>query len=266
MRITNSNLVANGRFGNQVYQYLFLKVYARRHGLTVETPDWVGNQLFGLNDPRISTDFCQVIESKATTQSYSRQTNKVFVNRDFLGWFQIHTSHHRGDEEFIRSLFKPTPAVERELAPAINFLRSRGQTLIAIHLRRGDFGSGPFIISPAQWYVTWLRENWARLNNPVIFIASDSLDQVLPAFAEFHPLTMRDLNLNFSIQAADFYPEFYILSQADISLLSNSTFSTATALLNERASEFYRPDFENKTLKSFDPWNTESFESWHRAE
>ena len=43
-----------GRFGNQFFQYAFLRHYARRHGLAVQTPPWIGQELFDCSDPPIA--------------------------------------------------------------------------------------------------------------------------------------------------------------------------------------------------------------------
>jgi hypothetical protein len=40
-----------GKFGNQLIQYAFLRIYAHRHGLGVETPRWVGQKIYGFSDP-----------------------------------------------------------------------------------------------------------------------------------------------------------------------------------------------------------------------
>ena len=50
-RISMSTLGRMGRFGNQIFQYGFLRLYGRIHGLQVEVPDWVGRWLFDLDDP-----------------------------------------------------------------------------------------------------------------------------------------------------------------------------------------------------------------------
>ena len=62
------------------------------------------------------------------------------------------------------------------------------------------------------------------LDDPVVFIASDSLAKVLPDFAEFHPETSESLGMKLNIEGADFYPDHYVLSNANVVLLSNSSF------------------------------------------
>lgn len=60
--ISASTLRKRGRFGNQVFQYAFLKIYSQRHQLRLETPDWIGKFLFGCNDPSLSCQFPPVFE------------------------------------------------------------------------------------------------------------------------------------------------------------------------------------------------------------
>lgn len=264
-RITMSYLGKIGRFGNQVFQYIFLKTYAKRHHLETEAPKWIGNELFGANDPEISTYFCEARETVDLIHSYEKKNQKVFVNVDLNGYFLYHTSVHKKDQAYIRKLFEPTAEFKSQLNPLISQLKTRGNTLVSIHLRRGDFGKPPFVISPASWYVTWLKALWPTLDHPVLFLASDDLNLVLPDFADFNPVTIRDLKFSFSlIKSADYYPEFYILTQSDVLAVSNSTFSTAAALLNEKGKLFYRPDFAKKIMVPFDPWDTWPMESWHK--
>lgn len=42
-----STLGRNGRFGNQVFQYAFLRIYAHRHGLEVRVPEWIDHAALG---------------------------------------------------------------------------------------------------------------------------------------------------------------------------------------------------------------------------
>jgi hypothetical protein len=43
-----------GRFGNQLFQYAFLKLYSLRNGLRIQVPAWQGEKLFGFSDGRPS--------------------------------------------------------------------------------------------------------------------------------------------------------------------------------------------------------------------
>ncbi len=257
-RISFTGLGIMGRFGNQLLQYIFINVYAKRHGLTIETPEWAGSRLFGIQDPGISECFCKQGDNQTTLNSYIKATNDSFPNVDFNGFFQFNTIHHASDKQHILELFQPVPELKQVVDLGVRQLYAIGDTIVAIHLRRGDFGPPPWIISPTKWYVEWLDSIWPTLKNPVLFVASDDLDNVLPDFSKFNPITLR--NLSIEVLGADYYPEHYILSQADQLAISNSTFSSTAAMLNQTAKGFYRPDFNQKKLVEYDPWNSLPFD------
>lgn len=52
--LTMSSLGQLGRFGNQLFQYAFLRICARNSGARVECPPWIGQTLFGHKDALIS--------------------------------------------------------------------------------------------------------------------------------------------------------------------------------------------------------------------
>lgn len=95
----------------------------------------------------------------------------------------------------------------------------------------------------------------------MLFLRSDELERVLPAFAKFAPVTCNDLSIVLPepLQAmnAEFYIDFFMLSQCDVVGISNSIFSFAACLLNERGQQFFRPcwDFSTKFVQ-FDPWDS----------
>ena len=47
--VTMSNFGHNGRIGNQLFQYTFLSLVARRQSAQLQLPVWSGSALFGLN-------------------------------------------------------------------------------------------------------------------------------------------------------------------------------------------------------------------------
>ncbi|GGA40202.1 hypothetical protein CYANOKiyG1_58420 [Okeania sp. KiyG1] len=255
--ITMSTLGKNGRFANQLFQYAFLKIYAREHNFRVETPVWIGQTLFGHNDPPISKQL-PVLQEITNDLAIAKvpHASEPFKNVDFWGYFQYNTKFYAPHKEYFRALFKPVTEIENRMQQAMHQLRSRGKTIIGIHLRRSDYGYRHFFVSPSEWYKEWLRGLWETLEEPVLFIASDELEKVLGDFAEYNPVTSKQLGVEFS--QAEFYPDFYILSQCDIVGISNSSFSFAACMLNEKGKLFFRPHLPSKKLIPFDPWSSET--------
>jgi hypothetical protein len=98
---------------------------------------------------------------------------------DLLGWFQFHTRHYRPHRAFFRSLFQPLPEIRQVLISAWARLRQRGNTVVGVHLRRGDRLNIPLNtnewVAPARLYTEWLERIWPSLDRPVLFLASDSI-------------------------------------------------------------------------------------------
>jgi hypothetical protein len=257
--VTQSTLGINGRFGNQIFQYAFQRILAAQRGMGIQTPDWIGQELFGHRDPPM-TALGLPICAEGRDFPEAEFPEGLFAGAgtrfDLYGFFQFHTKYYAPHRDFFRSLFRPVPAVEEPLKCALLRLRRPGRTLVGIHARRGDFNelNGMFFIAPSEWYLQFLREIWPTLNDPLLYIASDEPDKVVADFAEFNPVTTADLGV--PMPQAAFYPDFYLLTQCDVLGISNSTYSFAAAMLNEKAAVFRRPDLYEKKLVPFDPWNS----------
>jgi FkbM family methyltransferase len=257
--ITMSTLGRNGRFANQFFQYAFLKIYAKEHNLRLETSPWIGQYLFGHTDLPISNSL-PVVGSPTDplpnlAGSLLPGASTPYKNVEFWGYFQYHTRFYAPHKSYLQSLFKPTLALTAKLQGGLDQLRSKGKTLVGLHLRRGDYGYDHFFIAPTQWYLDWLEGFWETLDDPILFIASDEPETVVQDFADYHPITAKDLNIE--LPEASFYPDFYILSQCDGAAISNSSFSFAACMVNERGKFFFRPHRLTQKLIPFDPWNSE---------
>lgn len=252
-----STLGSNGRFANQIFQYAFLNIYAKQHQLKLQTSEWIGQYLFGHQDPVVSRELPQVKDPYSEIDDLAKaiKDNSItpYTNVDFWGYFQYHTSSYAPHKEYFRSLFQPVPKVKIKLHQAAQSLQDKGKTLVGLHLRRGDYGYNEFFLSPNEWYKAWLQEIWCSLEQPILFIASDEIDEVIDDFREYNPITSRDLGIE--LPEAPFYPDFYLLSQCDIVAISNSSFSFTACMLNERARLFVRPHLLQEKLFPFDPWN-----------
>jgi len=287
--LTMSSLGQFGRFGNQVFQYAVLRICAHKTGALVECPPWIGQTLFGYKDAPIShrlepaieckddgnilfdvvPEFVPYIEKIAGLKS-RRISSEILedgiTNVDLWGFFQVPTHLLSPHKSYIRSLFEPVVDLKLSLEEGLGILRSKGKTIVGVHIRRGDYlsqiRSGFTLVFPESWYCEWLNKIWNDLQEPVLFLCSDDLDRILPAFEKFFPITSRDLQVELPERMKDanidFYIDFFILSNCDIVVTSNSIFSFAACLLNENAQMFVRPnwDFASKFVV-FDPWDSE---------
>lgn len=266
--VTMSNLgnPLFGRMANNMFMYAFLKIYALEHDLQVETPKWIGQYLFGHQDPPLSQTYRQIAEQPSPYTSYKGSESlilnakKPLKNVDFKGYFQIHTEYYARYKDYFKSLFQPINEIEEMMQKAVKQLRSRGKTIVGLHLRRGDYKAqnntlAYLTITPNQYYREWLDGLWETLDDPVLFIASDEIEIVVHDFSDYHPVTSEDLDIE--LPSAPDYPDFYILSQCDVLAISNSTYSFLAAMLNETGTIFSRPHLIKEKLIPFDPWSSQ---------
>lgn len=253
-RLASTVLGRNGRFANQLLQYGVLRLYAARHGLTLEVPPWLGRHLYDHDDPLPGPALPRVAEAEgeaAVTASLRGEPATVLADHDVSGYFCGDTTPLAPFKEEFRALFTPGRHLQSHADALLGRLRDAGRTVVALHLRRGDFGWGRFWIAPASWYRHWLETVWSTLDRPLLFIATDDPAQ-LREFAAYRPVTAGDLAE--PIAGAEFFTDFHVLCHADRVAISNSSFSFVATMLNRNASEFRRPDPARRALVPYNPW------------
>ncbi len=249
--VSMGDLGSNGRFGNQLLQYAALRIYARQASCVVAAPDWLGRELFGLQDPVPPSLAGIPTLNEDETSSVLKGLAPAKPNVDLTGYFCADPGLWRRHAEAFRACFHLTEPYAGLMQTAVSRLRSRGKTVVALHLRRGDFGTGRYWIAPAAWYLEWLDNNWASLDNPVLYLATDDRNTAAD-FARYSPLLAEDLGP--LLKGAEFLTDHTLLREADHLLCSNSTFSMTAALLNTKAAGLYRPDRGAARMRACSPW------------
>jgi hypothetical protein len=287
--LTMSSIGQLGRFANQLFQYAFLRICAEKSGARVECPTWIGQTLFGHQNAPISQRLPPAIEIKDLNVEQSlfdvvpafipylekladAQSSRIgsdvlnigLANVDLWGFFQFHTRYFKPHQQYFRSLFQPVDDLKLALDDGLNLLRSKGKTIVGIHLRRSDYLTEPragfTLVFPTKWYCEWLEGIWSELADPILLLCSDDLNSIIDDFAKFSPVTSRNLNIQLPVgmEELDFYTDFYLLSQCDVVCSSNSNFSFVACMLNQQAQMFVRPhwNFSSRFI-SFDPWDSD---------
>jgi hypothetical protein len=253
---TMSKLGRHGRFANQLFQYLFVRLCAEQRGAEVRTPAWVGQELFAIEDPPLG-DFAatRAIEEPEISDPdlYLNGADPLGERVDFCGYFQFHSRHYRPHRDFIRRLYGFRPALREVFGGVAAQLRATGRPIIAVHLRRGDYGYGHFFRAPARWYAEWLEAVAPQYPDALVYLCSEAPPLLTPCFPR-HRVLHAGLLPQLPPSVA-FLLDFHVMTQADALAISNSSFSFLAALLNERASAFVRPRLEERDLTAFDPWD-----------
>jgi hypothetical protein len=199
-----------GRFGNQCFQYAAARGYAESIGATLETPWWVGQTLFGLNDPPIS----KMLPSLSLDEHPNGR-----VDVDLYGYFQHAKFYSLYTLTKLREWFKPTRYWTD------HFPAHKGHKLVS-HIRRGD-------------YLT-------TYNNIFCTIAEEAYVQAMKT-AGYDPSkrveVREDKPNNYYMPDLEFATDFFTLFNADVLFRANSTFSWWAATLGH-ASKVYSPVVE----------------------
>ncbi len=253
-----------GPLGNQMLQYAFVNLYGKRHNLSIEFPMWIGDSLFLPTAKEPRGDLPEINESSELYKSFSQTTLKRFQDATLVGYFQYSSKEYGEDKQCFQKLFEPRREHMGALNEALGKLKARGETLVAFHIQETSGIDNSLIRADTQWYVDWLQANWEKLHKPVLYISSNDLSRVLPAFAKFSPETDDSLKLTFTP-----FQEFlgmYILANAKVvGVTKNSSYSMMAALLNkEPKAQFLIPAFQDGQplgkLTAFDPWDIDLFD------
>ncbi|MBF0375092.1 MAG: hypothetical protein HQL39_16950 [Alphaproteobacteria bacterium] len=242
-RLAVSSLGHYGRFAHTVLDYLGMRRYAARHGLVLETPDWVGHYLFELDDPLYVGD----LPFRRVKEAPYRHSHPLLAGTDAFSPGGVPPSElPMMARQFLRIRPRWLPMLE----PALEAVRRRGRTVIGIHLRRGDrIEMGD--VSPVRIYHEWLEENLGKYDAPVVFLASDD-PHAKNDFARFDVVTLDDVAAPWGSNA--YLQDFFVLMNADIVARSTGTFCDLVEALNTRARLLLRPASDNSRLVERDPW------------
>ena len=282
--IAMSRLGHQGRWGNQLLEYLFIRIYAERHGLDYAVPPWAGQHLLDINDPPWTDPKLPEYREHLEGGPYSPPAPPVgaeCAGRDYVGYCQFHTSWHAPDRDLVRSILRPSLSQARRLSLAERQLRHCGVS-VGLHLRRGDYGHAIYYLVPCEWYLRLLAVLWPSYRKPLLFIATEDKAEAVEAFRDYRPVFVEDLFVDLKRElpphfeqlaeetgtgdprAFDFFPEWWLLSRCDVIVGPNSTFSFTAAMAASDEVRYWRSQLPTRDFQREDPWNTYPGQFWHR--
>jgi len=195
--ITIGSLGNFGRFGNQLFQYAFARAMADRFDAVLQTPPWVGQRLFGLDDPAIDV----------TLPTLAVDEIPDGPNVDLHGYFQ-HARHLQFlSEARLKSMYSLLPVWKDH---------PRCRPHVAAHLRRGDYASRFADIYCIVSRQSYLRacERYGLDVEKMVWYSEESQACGDPA-----------------PEGLGFLPDFLEMMDAEVLLRANSTFSWWAGLL-----------------------------------
>jgi hypothetical protein len=268
--VSMTSLGNQGRFANQLWQYLFLRMYGLRNGLTVKVPAWEGEQVFGFSDPRPDGGSrpSMTFLGSGDDDLELWEIDDAPRNVDFKGYFQNLPRQWGAHRTFIRKLYTLKPewrgAIERlHLLLRRQDSQTEGRTLVSIHVRRGDYLTydhdrrPEFRPVPTDWYRALLDKIWPGLERPVLHVATDEPEAIKPAFADYEQFDAAFFTRDFGIP--EHVRDFVLLQEADVLVACNSSFSTMAAVAGKPGQTCWLADFRTQGFTPYDPWAEPSF-------
>ncbi|CAN7407945.1 glycosyltransferase [Bosea sp. LjRoot9] len=270
-QVTMSSLGSNGRFANQIFQHVYVKFYGLRYGCRVTFPEWDGNGIYTVVDPKpeapLPTELRYYAFDNDDIDLWKLEAPPV--DADFWGYFQELPACWAPHRQLLRRLYELEEAQAADVERRLSAL-TEGDTrpLIAIHVRRGDYvelhknGLPWYRPVPEAWYADWLDAVFAKHPDAVLYVATDAPDEVLPAFARFRAKSLSDVETVPGLPPAML--DFEIMRRAGQLAVCNSSFSRMAAILAPDSQNAVIADFDGQRLTPFDAWSFEPF--WSRFE
>jgi hypothetical protein len=270
-----SNLGKNGRFGNQIFQYFFLKIIEMELDCEISTTQWIGNTIFNIAKTipiEESTNFLRLERIATRNDSpdlHLEQIKKIirtnnFNRIDISGYFQYHTKYLKKYQGKFEGTFGIDDSITRMANEALKKLKMDSQPLIALHYRAGDYlehekYNHPIFVPPSIDAISQKIDgiySQIKEKNPIIYLASDDLPYASALLLSKGISHITSLDFGFDKNEDDLLAlDFTLFTLADILLISNSSFSFAAAMLSKKGKYFFRPRIEDKKYVAFDPWD-----------
>ena len=208
-----------GRFGNQLFQYVFARAYAEAYDATLEIPNWIGEKIF--------KNVSHASVSKRLPMLGIDVINWGDVNIDLCGYFQTARCFDFLSESKIRQWlqFKDHFNVN-----AVNSVE------LAAHLRIGDYKTlwpNVFCQISEQSYIdcadqlgipseniTWVSEEGTKRNSQFDSISYQQTPGCMYGGGQYND------------KGISFLPDFFTLMNAKVLLRSNSSFSFWAGFFN----------------------------------
>lgn len=184
-----SCLGTHGRFGNQLFQYAIARAYAERIGARLQTPAWIGEEIFaGVH--------ASPMEGRLPRYHHD-QIPDGRTDIDLYGYFQFHDAVQLLSRAKLKEWFRLKPEVEEKWKPQV-----KCGSYCAWHLRLEDY------VSDAHFHKTYAS---VRTTSYLRAMHTNGID--LPLITVSADFTRGWLT------------DFMLCRDADVLFRANSTFS-----------------------------------------
>lgn len=255
-----------GRFGNQLFQYAGVRLYAEKNGFKFSLPHWIGCNIFENIKPQnrveliiskfLPTRHLEDIASynkiekilymigfykklppiTSLAELYAKKENNISIYSYLQDPLSLQLIKENKDK--IKNWYRFKPDIENKINEKVKEFKP----WIGVHIRRGDYLIRPSLVVSLDKYKKFLQENF---KDERIFLASDDPNIHL----EFKGFNIIKPEKPQGIRGDIF--DFWMLSHAKAVIGGGSTFSWWAALLG--GSDYYSPPLTHLWHNGYDP-------------
>jgi hypothetical protein len=215
-------------FGNQLFQYAFLRLFARRLGVPFYCPPWLGDRIFPLDDAAerapLPEGLVHEYRQPDANCGYEPGALAIEDRTEVRGFFQ--SPRYWPDPEVVRRWFTPRPdavaAVEQRYAH-VDFARTT-----SLHVRFGDMEGRTLFYQPRLAYY---RAALAATRAEHVLIFSDEVPKARRLFAGLRPPPGRAPTFTYAEGNAG-HEDLHLMSRCRNNVCSASTFAWWGAWMN----------------------------------
>lgn len=148
--ITVRNLDKIGRFGNQLFLYVFAKAYARKMRCDFQCPGWIGRTIFeNATEPLVTVQLPQTESDSRSSKPVGYFFGKTNIDINVFG------QHHKYLAAYSRADVRQWLTLKPEFEA---YAPQKPAHYSAMHLRRGDYSRPPL----DKFYCTVSDESYER--------------------------------------------------------------------------------------------------------
>lgn len=224
--ITCRTLGGIGRFGNQLFLYVFCKAYAEKFGCELQTSDWIGRKIFAnANEPLVSPSLKELPQTLLDSDA----VNRGLAMDRFFGRTDIDIRSYCQHQVYLDLYTRKQCREWLKLKPEYEAWATPHNNTVA-HIRRGDFVDN---LSFSRWYCEVSEQSYEdameqfKIPRPMVKVQEGwrpPPDNVPPELS--------------------WLPDFLFMRDAPYLLRANSTFSFWAGVLGN--GKVYSPLVEDK--------------------
>jgi hypothetical protein len=221
------------RLGNQLFQLAFLYAMHKKYGVDYTFPNWEFADYFDFKHPSIVPSDKDAVLVDEMHFHFSPSIMKIANNQNYVfkGYFQSF-KYWDGVEHHIKEIFQINGSYTAHMADRIKHFN---QELVAVHIRKGDYRTHPYVSLSPKYYIDIIDEHFHDNKKYRLLVFTDDYRWAKQAIGHYP-------HVIFDLSDINEIGHLALMTQCDHFICANSTFGWWGAYLGEKEhSKIFRP-------------------------